>query len=73
MLINELRKLTINSKEYEGIVKKLRVAAKSGLNKVTIIDMSSEVRNRVENEGLTVIHEHKLLLDQLMIYDTISW
>ena len=73
MLVNELRKLTINSKEYEGIVKKLRVAAKSGLNKVTIIDMSDKVRNRLEKEGLTVTHEHKLMFDQLMSYDTISW
>ena len=73
MLVNELKKLTINSKEYEGIVDRLRVAAKSGLNQITIIDMSNEVRNRLEREGLTITHEHKLMCDQLMSYDTISW
>ena len=73
MLLNELRKLTINSREYKGIVEKLRVVARSGLNKVTIIDMSDKVRNRLEKEGLTVTHEHKLMCDQLMSYDTISW
>ena len=77
MLINELRELTSKSKlyqeEYKGTVKKLRVAARSGLNKVTIIDMSDKVRNRLEKEGLTIIHEHKLMFDQLMSYDTISW
>ena len=77
MLINELRELTSKSKlyqeEYKGIVKKLRVSARSGLNKVTIIDMSDEVKNRLEKEGLTVTHEHKLLFDRLMSYDTISW
>ena len=73
MLVNELKKLTINSKEYEGIVDRLRVAARSGLNKVTIIDMSDKVRNRLEKEGLTITHEHKLLFDRLMSYDTISW
>ena len=77
MLVNELRELTSKSKlyqeEYKGIVKKIKVAARSGLNKVTIIDMSDKVRNRLEKEGLTVIHEHKLLFDQLMSYDTISW
>ena len=77
MLINELRELTSESKlyqeEYKGIVKKIKVAARSGLNKVTIIDMSDKVRNRLEKEGLTVTHEHKLLSDRLMSYDTISW
>ena len=77
MLINELRELTSKSKlyqeEYKGIVKKIKVAARSGLNKVTIIDMSDKVRSRLEKEGLTVTHEHKLMFDQLMSYDTISW
>ena len=77
MLINELRKLTSESKlyqeEYKGIIERLRVAASSGLNQVTIIDMSDKVRNRLEKEGLTVTHEYKLLFDQLMSYDTISW
>ena len=73
MLINELKKLTINSKEYKGIIERLRVAASSGLNQITIIDMSNEVRNRLEREGLTITHEHKLMCDQLMSYDTISW
>ena len=77
MLVNELRELTSKSKlyqeEYKGIVEKLRVAARNSLNKVTIIDMSNEVRNRLEKEGLTVTHEHKLMFDRLMSYDTISW
>ena len=77
MLINELRELTSKSKlyqeEYKGIVKKIKVAVRSSLNKVTIIDMSNEVRNRLEREGLTITHEHKLMCYQLMSYDTISW
>ena len=77
MLINELRELTSESKlyqeEYKGIIERLRVAASSGLNQITIIDMSNEVRNRLEREGLTITHEHKLMCDQLMSYDTISW
>ena len=77
MLVNELRELTSKSKlyqeEYKGIIERLRVAASSGLNQITIIDMSDKVRNRLEKEGLTVIHEHKLMFDQLMSYDTISW
>ena len=54
MLVNELKKLTINSKEYEGIVDRLRVAARSGLNQITIIDMSDKVRNRLEKERCSV-------------------
>ena len=58
MLINELRELTSKSKlyqeEYKGIVEKLRVAARSSLNKVTIIDMSDKVRNRLEKERCSV-------------------
>ena len=61
MLINELRELTSKSKLYQEEYK------------VTIIDMSDKVRNRLEKEGLTVTHEHKLMFDQLMSYDTISW
>ena len=77
MLINELRELTSKSKlyqeEYKGIVKKLRVAARSGLNKVTIIDMSDKVRNRLEKEGLTVIHKYELAFGPPTSYDIIKW
>ena len=59
--------------EYERIVEKLKEVAENGLNEMKIIDMSDKVRNRLEKEGLTVIHEYKLLFDRLMSYDTISW
>ena len=77
MLVDELRELTNNSKqyqeEYEGIVKKLREVAAGGLNEVTIIDVSNVVRNRLEKEGLTVIHKCELAFGEPMSYDIIKW
>ena len=77
MLVDELRKLTSNSKqyqeEYEEIVRKLKDVAASGLNEVTIIDVSNVVRNRLEEEGLTVIHRCELAFGQQISYDIIKW
>ena len=77
MLVDELRELTNNSKqyqeEYEEIVRKLRDAAATGLNEVTIIDVSNVVRNRLEEEGLTVIHKCELAFGEPMSYDIIKW
>ena len=77
MLVDELRELTNNSKqyqeEYEDIVRKLREIASGGLNEVTIIDVSNVVRNRLEEEGLTVIHKCESAFGQPMGYDIIKW
>ena len=77
MLVDELRELTNNSKqyqeEYERIVEKLKEVAASGLNEVTIIDVSNVVRNRLEEEGLTVIHKCELAFGEPMGYDIIKW
>ena len=77
MLVDELRELTSNSKqyqeEYEGIVEKLKDVATSGLNEVTIIDVSNVVRNRLEEEGLTVIHRYESAFGQPISYDIIKW
>ena len=77
MLVDELRELTNNSKqyqkEYEDIVEKLKEVAANGLNEVTIIDVSNIVRNRLEEEGLTVIHRCELAFGQQISYDIIKW
>ena len=77
MLVDELRELTNNSKkyqeEYEGIIKKLKEIAASGLNEITIIDISNVVRNRLEEEGLTVIHKCESVFSQSISYDIIKW
>ena len=77
MLVDELRELTNNSKqyqeEYEEIVKRLRKAARSGLNEITIMDISNVVRNRLEEEGLTVIHKCESVFSQSISYDIIKW
>ena len=77
MLVDELRELTNNSKpyqeEYERIVKRLRKAARSGLNEITIMDISNVVRNRLEEEGLTVIHKCESAFGQPISYDIIKW
>ena len=77
MLVDELRELTSNSKqyqkEYEEIVRKLREVAASGLNEITIIDISNVVRNRLEEEGLTVIHKRESAFSQPLSYDIIKW
>ena len=77
MLVDELRELTNNSKqyqeEYEGIVKKLREVAASGLNEITIMNISNVVRSKLEEEGLTVIHKCELAFNQQISYDIIKW
>ena len=77
MLVDELRELTNNSKqyqeEYEEIVRKLREMAARGFNEITIIDVSNVVRNRLEEEGLTVIHRCELGFGQPISYDIIKW
>ena len=57
MLVDELRELTNNSKqyqkEYEEIVKKLREVALSGLDKMKVMGgISSIVKDRLRKEGL---------------------
>ena len=77
MLVDELRELTNNSKqyqeEYEEIVKKLREVAENGLNEMKIIDMSKQVRSRLKREGLTVIHKCELVFGQPLSYAIIKW
>ena len=77
MLVDELRELTNNSKqyqeEYEEIVGKLREIAANGFNEITIMDVSNVVRNRLEEEGLTVIHRCESAFGQPISYDIIKW
>ena len=77
MLVDELRKLTSNSKqyqeEYERIVEKLKEVAENGLNEMTIINISNVVRSRLEREGLTVIHKCELAFGEPTSYDIIKW
>ena len=77
MLVDELRKLTSNSKqyqkEYEEIVRKLREIAANGFNEITIMDVSNVVRSKLEEEGLTVIHRCELAFGQQISYDIIKW
>ena len=77
MLVDELRELTNNSKqyqkEYEEIVEKLREIALSGLNEMKVLNgISNAVRNRLEKEGLTITHKCNLDYD-LTSYDLIQW
>ena len=77
MLVDELRELTNNSKqyqeEYEEIVRKLREIAASGLNEMKVRgSISNAVRNRLEKEGLTITHKCNLDYD-LTSYDLIQW
>ena len=76
MLVDELRELTNNSKqyqkEYEDIVRKLREIALCGLNEMKVMDMSKQVRSRLEDEGLTITHKCNLDYD-LTSYDLIQW
>ena len=77
MLVDELRELTNNSKqyqeEYEEIVEKLRKTAANGFNEMTIMDVSNVVRSKLEEEGLTVIHRCELAFGQQISYDIIKW
>ena len=77
MLVDELRELTNNSKqyqeEYEEIVKKLREIAAGGLNEMKVMGgISNAVRNRLEKDGLTITHKCNLDYD-LTSYDLIQW
>ena len=77
MLVDELRELTNNSKqyqeEYEDIVRKLREMAANGFNEITIMDVSNVVRSKLEEEGLTVIHRCELAFGQQISYAIIKW
>ena len=78
MLVDELRELTNNSKqyqeEYEEIVKKLREIASSGLNEMEVMgSISSVVKDRLRKEGLTVTHKCELRYCQPISYDLIEW
>ena len=77
MLVDELRELTNNPKqyqeEYEGIVKKLREVTLSGLNEMKVFNgISSAVKDRLRKEGLTITHKCNLDYD-LTSYDLIQW
>ena len=78
MLVDELRELTKNSKqyqkEYEEIVEKLREIALGGLNEMKVMGgISNAVKYRLEKEGLTVTHKCKLEYGQPLSYDLIEW
>ena len=78
MLVDELRELTNNSKqyqeEYEGIVRKLREVALGGLNEMKVMGgISNAVKDRLKREGLSVTHKTELIHGQPMGYDLISW
>ena len=78
MLVDELRELTNNSKqyqeEYEGIVKKLREVALGGLNEMKVIGgISNITKDRLKREGLSVTHKTELIHGQPMDYDLIEW
>ena len=77
MLVDELRELTNNSKqyqeEYEEIVRKLREIAAVGLNEMKLFNgISNPVKDRLRNEGLTITHKCNLEYD-LTSYDLIQW
>ena len=78
MLVDELRELTNNSKqyqeEYEGIVKKLREVALSGLNEMKVMgNISNITKDRLKREGLSVTHKCELAYGQPISYDLIEW
>ena len=77
MLVDELRELTNNSKqyqkEYEDIVRKLKEIALGGLNEMKVLNgISNPVKDRLRKEGLTVTHKCNLDYD-LTSYDLIQW
>ena len=78
MLVDELRELTNNSKqyqeEYEKIVRKLKEVALGGLNEMKVIGgISNVVKDRLRNEGLTVTHKCELTHGKSISYDLIEW
>ena len=77
MLVDELRELTNNSKqyqkEYEDIVEKLKDVAAGGLNEMKVMGgISNAVKDRLRKEGLTITHKCNLDYD-LTSYDIIQW
>ena len=77
MLVDELRELTNNSKqyqkEYEDIVEKLKDVAAGGLNEMKVMGgISNAVKDRLRKEGLTITHKCNLDYD-LTSYDLIEW
>ena len=78
MLVDELRELTNNSKqyqeEYEEIVKKLREIAAGGLNEMKIMGgISKAVKDRLKREGLSITHKCELTYAQPISYNIIEW
>ena len=78
MLVDELRELTNNSKqyqeEYEEIVEKLKEIAAGGLNEMKVMGgISNAVKDRLRKEGLTVTHKCEFVYCQPMGYDLIKW
>ena len=76
-MVDELRELTNNSKqyqeEYEGIVRKLKEIASGGLNEMKLMGgISNAVKDRLKREGLTITHKCNLEYD-LTSYDLIQW
>ena len=78
MLVDELRELTNNSKqyqeEYEGIVRKLKEIAAGGLNEMKVMGgISNAVKDRLKREGLSITHKCELAYGQPISYDLIEW
>ena len=78
MLVDELRELTNNSKqyqeEYEEIVRKLREVALGGLNEMKVMgNISNITEDRLKREGLTITHKCELAYGQPISYDLIQW
>ena len=78
MLVDELRELTNNSKqyqkEYEDIVRKLREIALCGLNEMKVMGgISNAVKDRLKREGLSITHKCELAYGQPICYDLIEW
>lgn len=78
MLVDELRELTNNSKqyqeEYEEIVRKLKEIATGGLNEMKLMGgISNAVKDRLKREGLSITHKCELAYGQPISYDLIEW
>ena len=78
MLVDELRELTSNSKqyqeEYEKIVKKLREVALGGLNEMKVMGgISNAVKDRLKREGLSITHKCEVAFGQPISFDIIQW
>lgn len=78
MLVDELRELTNNSKqyqeEYEEIVRKLKEIASGGLNEMEVMgSINSVVKDRLKREGLSITSKSELVYGRPMSYDLIKW